>query len=226
MYNSFMARSHIFAPGEYYHLYSRGVEKRAIFLDKNDYERFIKILFFCNSSKSVVIRDLPRGLTFGEYKRGATLTHIGAYCLMPNHFHLLVREKDEKGISLFMQKLITAYTMYFNDKYKRKGRLFESSYKSTHVADDRYLKYLFAYIHLNPVKLIDPEWKENGVRNSEETKKYLNGYTFSSFADYAGASRDSALILNKQEFPEYFSTPEIFISSIFEWITTEVKPLG
>ncbi|KKT80846.1 MAG: Transposase, partial [Parcubacteria group bacterium GW2011_GWF2_44_8b] len=67
------------------------------------------------------------------------MVDIGAYCLMPNHFHLLVRERNEKGISLFMQKLITAYTMYFNDKYRRKGRLFESSYKSIHAADDRYL---------------------------------------------------------------------------------------
>ena len=219
-----MARSHIFAPGEYYHLYSRGVEKRVIFLDNDDYKRFIKILFFCNSSKSVVIRDLPRGLTFGKYinKRGEILVDIGAYCLMPNHFHLLVRERGEKGISLFMQKLITAYTMYFNDKYGRKGRLFESSYKSIHAADDRYLKYLFAYIHLNPVKLINPEWKENGIKNLEETKKYLNDYTFSSFADYAGRNRDSMLILTKQEFPEYFPTPDIFTTSIFEWITTEV----
>ena len=224
IYNGLMARSHIFAPGEYYHFYSPCVEKRVIFLDKNDYERFIKILFFCNSSKSVVIRDLPRGLTFGKYinKREEILVDIGAYCLMPNHFHLLVRERGEKGISLFMQKLITAYTMYFNDKYRRKGRLFESSYKSIHATDDRYLKYLFAYIHLNPVKLIDPEWKENGIKNLEETKKYLNNYTFSSFADYAGRDRDSALILTKQEFPEYFPTPDIFTTSIFEWITTEV----
>src|SRR3989344_6165942 len=117
-----MARSHIFAPGEYYHLYSRGIEKRNIFVDKKDYERFIKILFFCNSSKSVVIRDLPRGLTFVKYinKRGEILVDIGAYCLIPINFHLLVRERGEKDISFFMQKLITAYTMYFNDKYGRK----------------------------------------------------------------------------------------------------------
>ena len=219
-----MARPHTFAPSEYYHLYSRGVEKRVIFLDKHDYERFIKILFFCNGSKSVVIRDLPRSLTFGKYtdKRGEILVDIGAYCLMPNHFHLLVRERGEKGISLFMQKLITAYTMYFNDKYDRTGRLFESSYKSTHAADDGYLKYLFAYIHLNPVKLIDPEWKENGIKNIEKTKQYLDKYAFSSFADYAGRDRDSGLILAKQEFPEYFPTPDIFTTLIFEWITTEV----
>ncbi|KKT14135.1 MAG: hypothetical protein UV94_C0023G0007 [Parcubacteria group bacterium GW2011_GWC1_43_30] len=174
-----MARSHIFAPGEYYHLYSRGVEKRVIFLDNDDYKRFIKILFFCNGSKPVVIRDLPIGLTFEKYidKRGEILVDIGAYCLMPNHFHLLVRERNEKGISLFMQKLITAYTMYFNDKYGRKGRLFESSYKSIHAVDDRYLKYLFAYIHLNPVKLINPKWKENGIKNLEEAKKYLEWIT-------------------------------------------------
>lgn len=67
--------------------------------------------------------------------------------------------------------------MYFNDKYGRKGRLFESSYKSIHAVDDRYLKYLFAYIHLNPVKLINPKWKENGIKNLEEAKKYLEWIT-------------------------------------------------
>ena len=226
MYNKTVARSHTFAFGGYYHLYGRGVEKRNIFLDKSDYERFIKILFFCNGRKSTVIRDLPRGLTFVDYldKRGETLIDIGAYCLMPNHFHLLVREKTEKGISLFMQKLMTAYAMYFNDKYKRRGRLFESSYKSTHADNDEYLKYLFAYIHLNPVKLIDPNWKENGVKNKTETKKYLVEYRFSSFIDYASEGRDAGLLLNQGEFPDYFPTKNAFTESIFEWIrkTTEV----
>ncbi|MEK7461514.1 MAG: transposase [Patescibacteria group bacterium] len=219
-----MARAHVFAPGEYYHLYSRGTEKRKIFLDRNDYERFIKILFFCNGTKPVVIRDLPVGLTFEKYidKKGEMLIDIGAYCLMPNHFHLLVRERRDNGISLFMQKSITAYTMYFNEKYKRKGRLFESSYKSIHADDDNYLKYLFAYIHLNPVKLIDPDWKKSNIKDTEKFKKHLSKYVFSSFADYTGNSRDSALILNKKEFPQYFPTPDVFTTLIFDWFSTEV----
>lgn len=220
-----MARSHNFAIGEYYHLYSRGVEKRTIFLDRNDYERFIKVLFFCNGTKRVVMRDLPKNFTFSGYvdKRGKNLVDIGAYCLMPNHFHVLVKERVENGTSLFMQKLITAYTMYFNEKYKRKGRLFESSYKSIHANNDEYLKYLFAYIHLNPVKIINPKWKENGVGDVKKVENYLTKYAYSSFADYSGTERNFSLILNKSEFPEYFPTPDAFKESIFDWITLSTE---
>ena len=227
-----MARSHTFAPGEYYHLYSRGIEKRAIFIDKKDYERFIKILFYCNSKKHVVIRDLPIGLTFGSSldRRGDPIAYIGAYCLMPNHFHLLVKEKEIGGISLFMQKLVTAYTMYFNEKYKRKGRLFESSYKSVHANNDEYLKYLYAYIHLNPIKLIDTHWRENGIKQDEITMKYLKEFSFSSFLDYTNEKsekREEALLLNQSEFPQYFQTPDAFLQSLSDWISyPEVKPMG
>ena len=87
-----MTRRYTFAPGEYYHLYNRGVEKRLIYLDDNDKERFVKLLFFCNSYKPLNMRDRHKGLTFVEYDRGERLVDIGAYCLMPNHFHLLIRE--------------------------------------------------------------------------------------------------------------------------------------
>ena len=83
-------------------------------------------------------------------KRAEGLTAIAAYCLMPNHFHILVHEKVEGGISKFMQKLMTSYTMYINKKYDRTGALFGSSFKAVHVTDDNHLKYLFAYINLNP----------------------------------------------------------------------------
>lgn len=209
-----------FAPGEYYHLYSRGVEKRVIFFDENDHDRFIKLLFFCNSSKSVNIRELPKGLTFAECvdKKGEKLVALGAYCLMPNHFHLLVRETSGKGISLFMQKLLTAYTMYFNAKNQRKGRLFESPFMSTHADYDEYLKYIFAYIHLNPLKLIDPEWKEKGFYNQDQAKRTLQGYRYSSFMDYAGSRRDENYLLNSGEFPEYFPEPSDFISYLDDWM--------
>ncbi|MEK7129078.1 MAG: transposase [Patescibacteria group bacterium] len=168
-----MNRKFKFSIGEFYHIYNRGNEKRIIFKDDHDRKRFTDLLFLCNTKKSIVVREIPTGLTY-EFDRGETIVDIGAYCLMPNHFHLLLREKTENGISLFMKKLATSYSMYFNKRHQRTGGLFEGKFKATHVDSDTYLKYLFSYIHLNPVKIIDPHWKENGINDKDMAEKYLD----------------------------------------------------
>ncbi|MEK7140271.1 MAG: transposase, partial [Patescibacteria group bacterium] len=109
-----MSRNFVFSEEEFYHCYGRGTEKRKIFLSKKDYERFLNLLFVCNSTKTIHLSDFKEK-SFNEIfllPRENTLIEIGAYCLMPNHFHFLLKEKQKDGISLFMQKTITAYTMY------------------------------------------------------------------------------------------------------------------
>jgi len=138
---------------------------------------------------------------------------------MPNHFHLLVREKEANGISLFMKKLLTAYSMYFNKKYKRTGRLFEGPFLAKHADTDEYLKYLFSYIHLNPVKLVDPKWKENKITDRAKAKKYLAEYKFSSYLDYMRVRRGEGKILNKSAFPGYFLNFKDFEQFIDEWLS-------
>ena len=105
---------------------------------------------------------------------------------MPNHFHILAQEIKEGGMSKFMQKVMTGYTMFFNKKYERTGSLFESSFKSIHVNNDNHLRYLLAYIHLNPIKIIEPTWKEKGISNKSKAKEFLKQYRHSSFSDYSG----------------------------------------
>lgn len=227
-----MNRKLSFAPGEFYHVYNRGVDKRLIFLDKTDYRRFIQLLFFCNSQMTVDMRELRRriskGVTFADFieERGETLVDIGAFCLMPNHFHLLLHEKIEGGISLFLQKISTAYSMYFNAKYKRTGRLFERTFLAEHADYDQYLKYLFSYIHLNPVKIIDQNWKENGPRDLSMNRFFVEEYEYSSYRNYLGEHENSE-ILNKYAFPEYFIDKGIR-EEINEWLNyknAKVKPL-
>jgi len=215
-----MLRKTNLVPGEFYHVYNRGNDKRKIFLENSDYKRFIKLLFFCNSTHPVNIRELPKGVSFGNYERGETLVDIGAYCLMPNHFHLLLHEKIDNGITIFMRKLCTAYSMYFNLKNERKGKLFEGVFLAQHADSDEYLKYLFAYIHLNPVKLIEPKWKER-LMNKEMAQDFIGQYRFSSYADYAGETREEALILNRSVFPEYFETEGDFEEEIYSWLNLE-----
>lgn len=220
-----MSRNFSFAIDEYYHIYNRGTDKRTIFLDEEDWQRFSALLYLCNSERNIVFRDIPIGLAYG-HERGDTLVDIGVYCLMPNHFHLLVREKIQGGLSLFMQKFSTAYSMYFNKKYERSGGLFEGPFRAKHVNADNYLKYLFSYINLNPVKIIDPEWKENGITNREKAKKYIADYFYSSYLDYMGVEREENKILNKEAFPQYFENFKDFKQFIDEWIAFKDSPIG
>ena len=223
-----MARAFSFSPDGYYHIYNRGVEKRTIFTDKNDYNRFVALLYLCNGEVPVVLGRLSfeeKSLNkIVSMNRGETLVDIGAWCLMPNHFHLLLHEKKEGGISAFMQKLQTAYTMYFNAKYKRTGALFEGRFRARVVNKEQYLEYLFAYIHLNPVKLIDPSWKEEGIADPVRAKNFLSTYAFSSYLDFFGTNRSEGHILERNQggaFSEYFKTPKDFTEFLDNWLSYE-----
>lgn len=211
-------RKTVFVPGEYYHIYNRGNSKQKIFLSKKDYTRFIALLYGTNTNERFNFFDLQKsgGVFLKETEN--KLVSIGAYCLMPNHFHLLITPLSEDGLSKFMQKLSTAYSMYFNETNQRTGGLFEGKFKSQHINNDRQLKYIFSYIHLNPVKLIDSKWKENGIKNLKTTFEYLNTYPYSSFLDYIGNNRLEKTVLKLSEFPNYFTSNVSFRKEIVEWL--------
>ena len=168
-------------------------------------------MYVCNTKKSIELRNIGK-----DFDRGETIIDIGAYCLMPNHFHILVREKTDGGISKYMLKLMTSYSMYFNKKYKRTGKLYEGVFKSTHASSDRYLKYLYSYIHLNPAKLIDKNWKENKGRNITKLLEYVFSFQYSSIKEYVA---EKFIILNPSVFPEYFKKPVDHKRELFEWLS-------
>ncbi len=208
------------APGEFYHIYNRGTEKREIFRNKHDYERFLALLYLANSVDRV---DLKRqGSTLSEIMaidKGENLVDVCGYCLMPNHFHLLLKETRDGGISTFMQKLTTGYTMYFNKLNDRTGALFQGRFKASRAGNDNYLKYLIAYMHLNPVKLIDPKWRENGITDKKWANTFLDNYKYSSYFDYSRADkRPESAILNKSALPQYHELPKDFTTSVNEWL--------
>lgn len=214
-----MTRSMTFSIGEFYHVYNRGVEKRKIFLSDSDYKRFVALLHLCNSTDPVHI-DMRR-TTLDEILDTSPknrLVDVGAYCLMPNHFHLLLHESREDGISQFMHKLTTAYTMYFNKKNNRNGRLFQGVFKAEHANKNEYLKYLFGYVHLNPIKLVDSKWKDNGIKNKTSAKNFLEKYEYSSYPEYAGLNRKEKVILSPKSFPGYFDKKTDFKKMISFWL--------
>jgi len=134
-----------------YHVYNRGVEKRNIFLDEADY------LYFSSILRSALKKEAPEDM-IGNVLRNRiqnfsdTITML-AYCLMPNHFHFLIKQQDEHSLDKFIKSVCTRYSMYFNRKYKRIGSLFETVYKAILIKDDAYFLHISRYIHKNPTKL-------------------------------------------------------------------------
>ena len=219
-----MERKISFAPEEYYHIYNRGVDRRKIFLKPRDYQRFLSLLYLTNSDESIHLSNLLRGeqgfplLKLLSYPKRGNLVAIGAFCLMPNHFHLLLKEIKEGGISQFMLKLQTSYSMYFNLRNDRSGALFQGIFKAEHVDQDDYLKYLFSYIHLNPAKLVDSRWKEKISSNTQIEKLFnqIESYPYSSCRSYLNLKQAEEAILNKEVFPDYFA--EAYRTELVSWL--------
>lgn len=170
-----------------YHILSRGVDKRKIFLDNEDYLRGIHDLFEFNDIAPVnnltyffrkESKDVGRPYIKRETRK--LLVKIHAFCFMPNHYHLLLSTVAENGIPLFMKKFNGGYARYFNEKYERKGTLFEGRYKRVIIKDEAH------FIHFNPLDLITPEWRERRLNNFAKAMEFLNSYRWSSHLDYAG----------------------------------------
>lgn len=132
--------------GEKYHIYNRGVDKRTVFEDKDDFLRFYISLDVFNKVEPTVNFNFARDK---ERQEKDSLVQIIAYCLLPNHFHLILEQVSENGISEFMKRINGGYTSYFNDKYERSGSLFQGTFKRIHINTAEYYSYLFAYVNEN-----------------------------------------------------------------------------
>src|SRR3989338_5266956 len=208
-----------FAPGEWYHLYSQGIEKRNIFIDQKDFKRFHALLYLANNTEPLnfeLIKNIPYENIF-TLPRRKKLVAIGAYCLMTNHPHLVVQEIEEGGITAFMHKLGTAYATYFNRKHGRIGNLMVKPFRSKHIDDDKYLRRVVQYVHLNPAEIFEPGWKKGKVRNMAILEQRILDYKFSSLPDYFSSDvRPERSILDKKVY-------EVFIDDLpkFKDLLTE-----
>jgi putative transposase len=212
-YDAQMLRKQPLVEGEVYHIYNRGAHKQQIFKNEFDYSRYVLLLHLANSKMPVNLRDL-----FKEYKGRSfvdifenekiheRLVDILAYSLMPNHFHLVVRQKEENGIATFMKKLATGYSMYFNTKYEHSGTLFQGRFKSSHIDSEEYFRYIFAYVHLNPLDIFQADWKTNGIKNKKGAGKFLVNYPYSSFSDYPNSNRPERRVLSLTDIPDFLET--------------------
>jgi len=178
-------RNLLFADGEIYHIYNRGVEKRPTFTDKREYERAILSLMYYSFespslrlSKALLLNADEKRRFFQKLKEKSKITEILAYCLMANHYHLLVRQTKKNGIRKLLTYFGNSYSKYFNTKHKRSGALFQGIFKAVHIEDDEQLTHVSRYIHLNPVS------------SFIVSEKRLEDYPWSSFPQYTGKVSD------------------------------------
>ena len=213
------------ATGEIYHVYNRGVEKRDVFMERDDYFRFVHDLFEFNDlnpapnlahhlAKQAQSKEV--GLPKGRGPR-KFLVEILAFCLMPNHFHIMLRQKMDKGVTEFMRKLGTGYTNYFNQKYNRVGSLFQGKYKRVHINQESHFIHLPYYIHLNPLDLIKSGWRDKAIKNPEETIKFLETYRWSSYLDYIG-KKNFPSVTQREFLINFFGGPQEHKKDIANWL--------
>ena len=208
-------RKTIFANGEFYHIYNRGVDKREIFLDGFDYIRFLESMREFNN-------EIPSGGLYETYLKnkkiesgGSTslmeveppkhpLVEIICYCLNPNHYHFILKQVFNNGISEFMKRLGGGYTYYFNKKYDRSGSLFQGRFKAIHIDSNEYLLYLSAYVNKN---------------NFIHQYKNKGEWKYSSWLDYIGKRNgnlcnQSPIIgqfKNEKEYQEFVDKTALYL---------------
>jgi len=214
------------------HIYNRGVEKRNTFMEDGDYVRFIHYLFELNNNGncynlSRTLKINSNGTKFGSYlsqqKPRKLLVEILAFTLMPNHYHLILRQKTEKGISKFMQKLGTGYTMFFNSKHKRSGSLFQGKFKAILIDKDEYLIHLLNYIHFNPLK--NCEGGSTSFNSFNSFNFNIEKYRWSSFLDYIG-EKNFPSVTSREFLLNIFGSEEKYKQSTKEWLKEKDKNIS
>lgn len=182
---------------ELYHVLNRGVDGRDLFLDTQDYARFVHNLYEFNDTGSVEnlhrlfdpeMNDLG-GRSFRRSRE--RLVEIHGWVLMKNHYHLLLSELTEGGLIKFMMKINVGYAKYYNERNERHGHLFQGKTKKIRIEREAHFLYILHYVHLNPLDYLvgATGWRERdkgGIKNLKEALKYLNEYRWSSYLDYCG----------------------------------------
>jgi len=208
-----------FITGEVYHIFNRGVEKRMIFMDDADRRRFWLCLAACNTDKPVI--DFSKKIAEGNLElpdRPEHLVHILAYCLMPNHYHLLVVQAVDDGIRRFMHKFGTAYTMYFNTLYERVGPLFQGVFKAVNVNQQEQLLYIPHYIHANALDMDTrfAGWRNSKIADIKNATEYLRAYQWSSYCYYANVKNDS--VIDEESVLEFFEDRLRVAKDMNKWL--------
>jgi putative transposase len=229
-----MIRKTLFAPDNYYHLFSRTILKDPVFADYNNSKKLRQCLLLSNSTKSSDIYDYLRSSPEANYqivleklKEGEKLVDILCYAIMPDHYHLLVKERLENGIIRFARSCNTSVSKYINIKNDRKGPLFEGRFQSKHVDSNEYLLHLSLYIHLNPLDFLDSRnWRNGNLKNWREKKNKLMNYSFTSIKNYLAEDFSDGVISGSEIVKEQFKNKNEYEDYLREWAERDSQKIG
>jgi putative transposase len=193
---------------DYYHAFNHGAHAAPLFHDKEDFERFLVLLYIANNTGHFILRDMKAEDIFATMHTRA-LVDITAYCLLPDHYHIILRDRQLNGTRHFIHKVGTAYVMYYNRKYDHKGTVFAGTYRARRVPDQSRLYELIGRIHLYPfsVKVNEDEVGEKEISKDEKKERLgtnmkkavdqASQYEYSSMRDYLGEDRPQKVILTR-----------------------------
>lgn len=213
--NSMTRRNGQFEQNQWYHCYNHSIDKRSAFEDSQDYYRFLELLYLANDELPVRRGDIG-ARPFREIMniiRGRKLVSIGAFCLMPEYFHLVLKEASAGGITAFMRKIGTAYTLYFNSRHKRAGNLFLKPFRSHRVPSGDSLPRLISYVHCSPAALYDSGWAMGHVVDPQFLGERIAAYPYSSLGAHMEAQTPLRAILDAEI---YASLPKLPVHAMLQ----------
>ncbi len=226
-----------FAPGEYYHIYNRTILNIPEFKDNKNADKLVRGFLVANSTESSRAFDYLRDNknaeideVIGILRKGEKLVDILSYVVMPDHYHLLLKELRNGGITSFIQKCNTSIAKYINIKKRRTGPLFDSRFKSKHIDSNKYLVHVSLYIHLNPLDFIDsPIWRNHRLVNWRLKKEKLLNYPWSSLKRFLGDDFENPVLSGEKIILDQFEKDErdyeLLLQEWSEGMLNEIKDI-
>lgn len=204
---------------ELYHVLNRGVDKRKIFMENGDRVRFVHDMYEFNDTEAA--NNTLRRQQMNDFVSRSlrkSIVEIHGWCLMPSHYHLLLSERIDGGITLFIRRLNIGYAKFFNDKYTRTGALFEGRTKRIGITSHPHFLHILHYIHLNPLDLTEEQsWRSFRIKNARRALEFLEKYRWSSYLDYCGKQNFPSVVsadLFTDVFPDYRKTIASYVKDI------------
>lgn len=228
-----MERKETFAPGEYYHIYNRTIFNIPEFEDYENANKLAQCFLLANSTESSTAFNYLRNSDNANFRkaaetalRGDKFVDIVSYVIMPDHYHLLVKELRERGITDFLRRCNTSIAKYINTKKERKGPLFESNFKSKHVDSNTYLLHLSLYIHLNPFDFIDNKnWRKGNLKNWQLKKKKLLNYPWSSLKSFVYEDFENIILSGTEIISDQFKAKREYEKFLEDWSTGDLESI-